>query len=129
MLLHGQLDTQEDTDKKFVVDTVHKSIHEALKNHNEMFLNTLHNIMKEVFYGAPIDQIRPAYFNIPHPSTQGNNIAGTSQQLDGDQAQQPPNGSGMQAPQNPSGQAQQSNGVNTHTVRYTPGSSLQHVMQ
>ena len=36
--------------------------------------------MKEVFYGYPIDQIGPAYYNIPHLSTQGTNQAGTSHQ-------------------------------------------------
>ena len=34
--------------------------------------------MKEVFHGCPIDQVGPAYYNIPHPSTQGTNQAGTS---------------------------------------------------
>jgi hypothetical protein len=36
--------------------------------------------MKEVFYGVPLEQIGPAYFNIPPPTTQGTNQAGTSQQ-------------------------------------------------
>ena len=36
--------------------------------------------MKEVFHGYPIDQIGLAYFNIPHPSTQKTNQAGTSHQ-------------------------------------------------
>ena len=49
-------------------------------NHNTAFLNTFHNTMKEVFHGYPIDQIGPAYYNIPHPSTQGTNQAGTSHQ-------------------------------------------------
>ena len=36
--------------------------------------------MKEVFHGFPIDQVGLAYYNIPHPSTQGTNQAGTSHQ-------------------------------------------------
>ena len=36
--------------------------------------------MKEVFHGYLIDQVGPAYYNIPHPSTQGTNQAGTSHQ-------------------------------------------------
>ena len=36
--------------------------------------------MKEVSHGYPIDQVGPAYYNIPHPSTQGTNQAGTSHQ-------------------------------------------------
>ena len=34
--------------------------------------------MKEVFHGYPIDQVRPIYYNILHPSTQGTNQASTS---------------------------------------------------
>ena len=49
-------------------------------NHNEVFLNTFHNTMKEVFHGFLIDQVGPAYYNIPHPSTQGTNQIGTSHQ-------------------------------------------------
>ena len=36
--------------------------------------------MKEVFYGYPIDQVGLVYYNIPHPSTQVTNEAGTSRQ-------------------------------------------------
>ena len=36
--------------------------------------------MNEVFHGYPIDQIGPAYYNIPHPLTQGTNQASTSHQ-------------------------------------------------
>ena len=36
--------------------------------------------MKEVFHGYPIDQVGLVYYNIPHPSTQGTNQAGTSHQ-------------------------------------------------
>ena len=36
--------------------------------------------MKVVFYGFPIDQVRPAYYNIPHSLTQGTNQVSTSHQ-------------------------------------------------
>ena len=36
--------------------------------------------MKEVFHGFPLDQVGPAYYNIPYPSAQGTNQAGTSHQ-------------------------------------------------
>jgi len=49
-------------------------------NHSTTFLNTFNNTMKEVFHGYPIDQIGPAYYNIPHPSTQKTNQVGTSHQ-------------------------------------------------
>ena len=49
-------------------------------HHNTAFLNTFHNTMKEVFYGYPIDQVGPVYYNIPHSSTQGTNQDGTSHQ-------------------------------------------------
>ena len=34
--------------------------------------------MKEMFHVYPIEHIGPAYYNIPHPSTQGTNQASTS---------------------------------------------------
>ena len=49
-------------------------------NHNTTFLNTFHNTMKEVFHEFPLDQVGPAYYNIPHPLTQGTNQASTSHQ-------------------------------------------------
>ena len=79
-MIHGQSDTDEADDRHFFVDAVNKYVHDALLNHNTAFLNTFHNIMKEVFHGYPIDQIGPAYYNIPYPSTQKTNQAGTSHQ-------------------------------------------------
>ena len=78
VLLHGQSDTDEAEDRCFFVEVVNKSVHDAILNHNTVFLNTFHNTMKEVFHGYSIDQVGPAYYNIPHPSTQGTNQAGTS---------------------------------------------------
>ena len=67
--MHGQSDTDEADDRHFFVDAVNKSVHDAMLNHNTTFLNTFHNTMKDVFHGCPIDQVGPAYYNIPHPST------------------------------------------------------------
>ena len=78
--MHGQSDIDGADDRHFFVDAVNKSIHDAMLNHNIAFLNTFHNTMKEMFHGCPIDQVGPAYYNIPHPSTQGTNQAGTSHQ-------------------------------------------------
>ena len=81
VLLHGQTDTDEAKDRRFFVEAVNKSIHDAMSNHNKVFLNTFHNTMKEVFHGYSIDQVGLVYYNIPHPSTQGTNQAGTSHQV------------------------------------------------
>ena len=75
--MHGQSDIDEVDDRCFFIDVVNKSVHDAMLHHNTTFLNTFHNTMKEVFHGFPIDQVRPAYYNIPHPGT---NQAGTSHQ-------------------------------------------------
>ena len=80
VLMHGQTDADEAEDMRFFVEVVNKSVHDAILNHNTVFLNTLHNTMKEVFHVFPVDQVGPAYYNIPHPSTQGTNKAGTSHQ-------------------------------------------------
>ena len=78
--MHGQTDADEAEDRRFFVEAVNKSVHDAMLNHNTVFLNTFHNTIKEVFHGYPVDQIGQAYYNIPHPSTQGTNQAGTSHQ-------------------------------------------------
>jgi len=78
VLLSGQRDEDEEANKKFVVDSIHKIIHEALGNHNEVFLNMFRNVLKEVMCGVPVDQTGPAYFNA---SQSANGImAGTSKQ-------------------------------------------------
>ena len=78
--MHGQSDTDEAEDRRFFIEAINKYVHDAILNHNTVFLNTFHNTMKEVFHGYPIDQVGPAYYNIPHSSTQGTNQAGTSHQ-------------------------------------------------
>ena len=70
VLIHGQSEIDEADDRCFFVDAINKSVYDAMLNHNTTFLNTFHNTMKKVFHGYPIDQIGPAYYNIPHPSTQ-----------------------------------------------------------
>ena len=80
VLMHGQSDTDEADDRRFFVEAVNKSVYDAMLNHNIAFLNIFHNTMKEVFHGFPLDQVGPAHYNIPHPSTQGTNQAGTSHQ-------------------------------------------------
>jgi len=78
--LHGQIDVDEVKDRRFFTKAINKSVRDDISSHNEVFLNTFHNTMKEVFHGCPIDQVRPVYYNIPHLSTQGTNQAGTSHQ-------------------------------------------------
>ena len=36
--------------------------------------------MKEAILGFSVGQVGPAYYNIPHPSTQGTNQVGTNHQ-------------------------------------------------
>ena len=57
VLLHGQTIEDEAKDRRFFVEAVNKSVHDAISNHNEVFLNTFHNTMKEVFHGYLIDQV------------------------------------------------------------------------
>ena len=78
--MHGQSDIDEADDRHFFIDVVNKYIHDAMLNHNTAFLNIFHNTMKEVFHGFLIDHVGLAYYNIPYPSTQGTNQAGTSHQ-------------------------------------------------
>ena len=54
VLLHGQTDADEAKYRRFFVEAVNKSIHDAILNHDTVFLNTFHNTMKEVFHGYPI---------------------------------------------------------------------------
>ena len=77
--------------------------------------------MKEVFHGFPIDQVGSAYYNVPHPSTQGTNQAGTRHQeatLTGNDD--------VQAIQSSSKQIQ---GTTTNQVQNNPRSAVQYVQQ
>ena len=116
VLLYGQLDTDKAEDRRFFIEAVNKSVHDAILNHNTVFLNTFHNTIKEVFHGFPIDQVGPAYHNIPHPSTQGTNQAGTSHQeavLTGNDD--------VQAVQSSSEQVQS---TTTNQIQNNPGSAV-----
>ena len=55
VLLHVQIDAHEVEDMCFFIEAINKSVHDAMSNHNEVFLNTFHNTMKEVFHGFPVD--------------------------------------------------------------------------
>ena len=55
--MHGQLDTDEANDRRFFVEAVNKSVHDAMLNHNTAFLNTFHNTMKEMFHRFPLDRL------------------------------------------------------------------------
>ena len=46
VLMHGQIDADEAKDMCFFVEAVNKSIHDAILNHNIVFLNTFHNTIK-----------------------------------------------------------------------------------
>jgi len=52
ILLHGQ---SEDVEARTTAHLVHKSVHEAVTNHNKVLANTIGNVLKEVFFGAPVD--------------------------------------------------------------------------
>ena len=77
--------------------------------------------MKEVFHGFPIDQVGLAYYNIPHPSTQGTNQADTSHH-----EAAPADNDDVQAVQSSSKQVQ---GATTNQIQHNHGSSVQHVQQ
>ena len=51
-----------------------------MSSHNEAFLDTFHNAMKEAIHGFLVGQVGPAYYNILDPSTQGTNQVSTSHQ-------------------------------------------------
>jgi hypothetical protein len=52
VLLHGQ---SEDVEARAATHLAHNSVHEAFTNHNKVLANTIGNVMKEVFFGAPVD--------------------------------------------------------------------------
>ena len=78
VLLYGQTDTNEAEDRRFFKEIVDKSIRDAMSSHNEAFMDVFHNASKEAIHGFPVGQGRPAYYNIPDPSTQLTNQVTTS---------------------------------------------------
>ena len=116
VLLHRQTDADKAKDSRFFMEAINKSIRDAKSNHNEAFLDTFHNAMKEVFYGFPVGQVGPTYYNIPDLSTQGTNQVGTSHQ-----GAAPAGNGDVQAVQGSSEQAQ---GTTTSQTQYNPGPSV-----
>ena len=82
-------------------------------------MDVFHNALKEAIHGFPVGQGRPAYYNIPDPSTQGTNQVSTNHQ------EATPAGSGdVQTVQ---GSSEQTQGTTTNQTQYNPGPSVQHV--
>ena len=61
VLLHGQTDAVEAEDRRLFTEAVNKSVRDAISSHDEAFLDTFHNTMKEVFHGFPVGQVGPTY--------------------------------------------------------------------
>ena len=57
VMLHGQTYEDEAKDWRFFMEAINKSVHDAISNHNEIFLNTFHNTMKEVFHGFQLIRV------------------------------------------------------------------------
>jgi hypothetical protein len=53
--LHGQSDLNEEAEARITTQMVHKTVHEAITNHKQVLANMIGNVMKEVFFRAPID--------------------------------------------------------------------------
>ena len=66
-LLHGQNDPNKEAEARIAAQMVHKTVHESFTNHNRVLANTIGNVMKEVFFGASVDQVGPSYFNSYNP--------------------------------------------------------------
>ena len=103
------------------MEVVDKSIRDVISSQNEAFLNIFHNTMREAIHGCPVGQVGPAYYNIPHPSTQVTNQVGTSHQ-----EAAPAGNDDIQAVQSSSEQAQ---GTTMNQTQYNPRSLVQHVQQ
>ena len=59
---------------------IHKTINEVFTNHNQTLANTVGNVMKTIFFGAPVDQTCLAYFSGFNPLDVGSNVTSYSQQ-------------------------------------------------
>jgi hypothetical protein len=62
-LFHERRDPDAVAKQNAMAETISKTMTATLTNHNEVFIISLTNVMKEVLYGAPIHQTGPAYFN------------------------------------------------------------------
>jgi hypothetical protein len=58
---------------------VYNTVHEAFTNHNKVLANTIGNVLKEVFFGALVDQVGPSFFNGYNPSAVGSGVPSSSQ--------------------------------------------------
>ena len=58
---------------------IHKTVNEVITNHNQALANMVGNVMKTVFFGAPVDQMGLAYFSSLNPSAVGSNVTSSSQ--------------------------------------------------
>jgi hypothetical protein len=65
VLLRGQ---SEDVEARTTAHLVQKVVHEAFTNHNKVLANTIGNVLKEIFFGALVDQIGPSYSDGLNPS-------------------------------------------------------------
>ena len=73
------LGQSEDVEARTTAHLVHKTVHEAFTNHNKVLANTIGNVLKEIFFGVPVDQVGSAYSNGWNPSAMASNIPDTSQ--------------------------------------------------
>ena len=80
VLLHGRNDPNEEVEARIAAQMVHKTVHQAFTNDNQVLANTIGNVMKEVYFGAPVDQVGPSYFNGFNPLAMGTSVSGSSQQ-------------------------------------------------
>ena len=79
VLLHGQSDPDEEAKARLAAQMIHKTINEVITNHNQTLANMVGNVMKSVFFGAPVDQTGPANFSGFNTSAVGSNVTSSSQ--------------------------------------------------
>ena len=58
---------------------IHKTVNEVITNHNQTLANTVGNVMKLVFFGAPVDQMGLTYFSGFNLLAVGSNVTSSSQ--------------------------------------------------
>ena len=79
VLLHGQSNLNEEVEARIAIQMVHKTVHEAFTNDNQVLANTIDNVMKVVYFGAPVDKVGPSYFNNFNPSAMGCSVPSSSE--------------------------------------------------
>lgn len=70
-ILDGQKHPNDAIERAAMAKTISRAMVTTLANHNEVFLRTLTNVLKETMYGALINQTGPAYFNQMISNKQG----------------------------------------------------------